>query len=159
MGRSTRSAIESYQSDNGYLVDGMPDQGLILQLEQSIENLVTKNQRQGQATNDQSLLAEMQTERDRRESERAKLAIKRAIECRWLQPARSAGKNLNCYVRVGLGSSGSVLLVNIEKSSGNLSFDRSVEQAVYKADPLPMPKSPSLLAQFREIVLKFDPGK
>ena len=38
-------------------------------------------------------------------------------------------------------------------------FDRSAEAAVRKADPLPMPDSPSLQAQFRDFKFEFDPAK
>jgi colicin import membrane protein len=50
-----------------------------------------------------------------------------------------------------------VLLVNVVQSSGNAAFDRSVEAAVRKADPLPMPDSPRLQAEFRNLVFLFDP--
>jgi len=46
----------------------------------------------------------------------------------------------------------------VVKSSGNAAFDRSVEAAVRKSDPLPMPTSQRLLAQFREIEFVFEPG-
>jgi colicin import membrane protein len=49
-------------------------------------------------------------------------------------------------------------LVSVVKSSGNIAFDRSVEAAVRKADPLPMPKSPRLLAKFRNLNFEFDPS-
>ena len=60
---------------------------------------------------------------------------------------------------VRLGTSGSVLRVNVVESSGSNAFDRSVEAAVYKADPLPMPRSERLLAQFRNgLTFIFDPS-
>jgi len=46
----------------------------------------------------------------------------------------------------------------VVKSSGNIAFDRSVEAAVRKADPLPMPRSKRLAAQFRDIEFVFEPG-
>jgi len=80
------------------------------------------------------------------------------VERNWLRPPGTGEMGLRCTVRVRLGSSGSVLLVNVVKSSGNSAFDRSVEAAVRKADPLPMPQSKRLLAQFREIEFVFDPS-
>ena len=65
---------------------------------------------------------------------------------------------LQCKVRVRLGSSGSVLLVNVVESSGNIAFDRSVEAAVRKADPLPMPGSERLRNLFRDLTFIFDPS-
>ena len=41
----------------------------------------------------------------------------------------------------------------------NVAFDRSVESAVRKADPLPMPRSERLLARFRgDVNFIFDPS-
>ena len=82
--------------------------------------------------------------------------MKAKIERSWLRPPGTEG--LQCTVRVRLGSSGSVLLVNVVESSGNIAFDRSVEAAVRRADPLPMPKSERLLAAFRDLTFIFDPS-
>ena len=43
------------------------------------------------------------------------------------------------------------------RSSGNEIFDRSVEYAVYKAAPLPLPEDPTLFDNFREIEFLFNP--
>jgi len=48
--------------------------------------------------------------------------------------------------------------VSIIKSSGDVGFDRAVERAVSKADPLPMPTSPKLVSQFRDIKFIFKPS-
>jgi colicin import membrane protein len=48
--------------------------------------------------------------------------------------------------------------VSIIKSSGNAAFDRSVEAAVYKATPLPVPSGP-LFESFRNLRLNFNPSK
>ena len=85
-------------------------------------------------------------------------AIRAKVERNWLRPPGTGEQGLRCTVRVRLGASGSVLLVNVVRSSGNDSFDRSVEAAVRKADPLPMPRSERLLSQFREIEFVFDPS-
>jgi colicin import membrane protein len=50
------------------------------------------------------------------------------------------------------------LLANVVESSGNIAFDRSVEAAVRKADPLPMPRSQRLAALFRDLIFEFVPG-
>ena len=90
-------------------------------------------------------------------SEKAQLVglIQSKVERNWLRPPGTEG--LKCAVRVRLGASGSVLLANVVESSGNVAFDRSVEAAVRKADPLPMPDSAALQAAFREITFVFDP--
>ena len=51
-----------------------------------------------------------------------------------------------------------MLLVDVVESSGNIAFDRSVEAAVRKADPLPMPESERLVALFRDLTFIFDPS-
>ena len=85
--------------------------------------------------------------------------IANKVENNWLQPPGTATAGLACLVQVRLGASGSVLLVNVVQSSGNSAFDRSVEAAVRKADPLPMPESPRLQAEFRTLKFEFDPDK
>ena len=77
------------------------------------------------------------------------------VERNWRQPPGSDG--LTCLVQVRLSTTGSVLFVNVVKSSGVNSFDRSVEAAVYRSDPLPVPDSPRLKAEFRKLTFKFDP--
>lgn len=84
--------------------------------------------------------------------------IRTKVERNWLRPPGTGSQGLRCTVRVRLGGTGSVLLVSVVKSSGNTAFDRSVEAAVRKADPLPMPTSQRLLAKFREIEFVFEPG-
>ena len=107
---------------------------------------------------ERELLEQMQGERDASERQQVAAAIQAKVERNWLRPPGTGEQGLRCTVRVRLGSTGSVLLVNVVKSSGNSAFDRSVEAAVRKADPLPMPRSERLLAQFREIEFVFEPS-
>jgi len=53
--------------------------------------------------------------------------------------------------------SGDVLQVTVVKTSGDERFDRSVENAVYKASPLPLPEDRDLFEYFREIEFIFNP--
>jgi len=108
-----------------------------------------------QQAREQAMAAEMETERLAGERGDAISAIRSKIEHNWLRPPGS--DHLKCVVRVRLGPSGSVLLVQIKQSSGNGAFDRSVENAVRKADPLPMPESTVLQAEFRDLTFVFDP--
>lgn len=105
------------------------------------------------------LEAQMQAEQDATELDAIISQIRAKVTRNWLRPPGTAELGLKCSVRVRLGTSGSVLLVQVIKSSGDGAFDRSVEAAVRKADPLPMPGSPRLLAEFRDIKFDFDPGK
>jgi colicin import membrane protein len=84
--------------------------------------------------------------------------IKQRVSQSWSRPLGTA-KGLQCTVRVRLTPSGEVLAATVVKSSGNPVFDRSVENAVYKAAPLPLPDDPLLFDNFREIDFVFDPDK
>ena len=84
--------------------------------------------------------------------------IKSQITRNWIFPA-SYQKGMKCKVLVRLIPSGDVVGVHIIQSSGNAAFDRSVEMAVNKASPLPVPKSSTgLFDHFREVELVFDPN-
>ena len=91
------------------------------------------------------LEAQYQAEQDLTEKQLIMAAIQQKVDRNWLRPPGTP-QNLSCEVRVRLGANGSVLLVSIIKSSGDVGFDRSVESAVSKADPLPMPSSPRLVS-------------
>lgn len=84
--------------------------------------------------------------------------IKSQITRNWIFPA-SYQKGMKCKVLVRLIPSGDVVSVRVIQSSGNVAFDRSVEMAVNKASPLPVPQSSTgLFEHFREVELVFDPN-
>lgn len=59
---------------------------------------------------------------------------------------------MSCEVMVRLIPSGDVIQVQLTRSSGDSTFDRSVENAVHKAAPLPVPPAESgLFDVFREL--------
>lgn len=80
--------------------------------------------------------------------------IKDKVERNWLRPPGTAPR-LRCVVRVSQIPGGDVVQVEIRQSSGNTAFDRSVEEAVLRSSPLPVPKDPSLFD--RTIVITFEP--
>jgi colicin import membrane protein len=82
--------------------------------------------------------------------------IQERIQRSWLRPAGSAA-GLSCVVQVGLIPGGEVARVQIVRSSGDPVFDRSVETAVYKASPLPLPPDAALFKHFRDLRLIFKP--
>ena len=82
--------------------------------------------------------------------------IKQKVTRNWLRPAASK-KGLACKVLVRLIPGGEVVEVRIISSSGDASFDRSVEAAVLKASPLPLPPDPLLFERFRELKFLFSP--
>ncbi len=111
-----------------------------------------------QKAREDALLAQMEAEHNDREMGRYIALITNKIERNWLRPPNTEG--LKCTVRVRLIPSGDVVpgSVVIVKSSGNNAFDRSVEQAVYKAQPLDVPKG-ALFERFREVDFLFDPSR
>ena len=105
-------------------------------------------------------------ERERREADRKaraltaaekyKLLIRQKVSRNWARPP-GAQTGLQCTVRVKLVPTGEVLQVSVAKTSGNELFDQSVENAVYKASPLPLPEDRDLFEYFREIEFIFIP--
>lgn len=110
-----------------------------------------------QKAREDALRAQIEAEENAREIELYVGSIKRQIELGWLKPPNTAS-GLACTLRVRLIPGGEVVpgSVRVVKSSGNERFDRSVEQAVYKASPLRVP-SGTLFESFRELTLVFDP--
>ena len=90
------------------------------------------------------------------EVERYKALIRQKVSRSWNRPT-AAAKGLQCTVRVRLVAGGEVLAASVVRSSGDPVFDRSVENAVYKATPLPVPQDPKLFDYFREIEFVFSP--
>jgi colicin import membrane protein len=76
----------------------------------------------------------------------------------WIRPPGSP-EGLVCVVKVRLIPGGEVVGATVIRSSGDPVFDRSVETAVLKASPLPLPPDASLFDHFREINFNFNPGR
>ncbi|MDH5513264.1 MAG: cell envelope integrity protein TolA [Gammaproteobacteria bacterium] len=90
------------------------------------------------------------------EIDKYRLLIRQRVSRNWNRPV-VATKGLKCVVKVRLTPTGEVLSANVITSSGNGLFDSSVEKAVYKAAPLPLPEDPALFESFREIEFLFNP--
>jgi colicin import membrane protein len=84
--------------------------------------------------------------------------IQDKVQRNWLRPAGSAA-GLSCLIRVRLIPGGDVVSATVVRSSGDPLFDRSVETAVLKASPLPLPTDATLFNHFREINFNFEPGR
>jgi colicin import membrane protein len=84
--------------------------------------------------------------------------IQDKVQRNWLRPAGSAA-GLSCLIKVRLIPGGDVVSATVVRSSGDPLFDRSVETAVLKASPLPLPTDATLFKHFREINFNFDPGR
>ena len=84
--------------------------------------------------------------------------IQQKVQSNWNRPPGSP-PGLVCVVNVRLIPGGEVVGARVVQSSGDPVFDRSVESAVLKASPLPMPNDATLFKHFREINFKFNPGR
>lgn len=78
------------------------------------------------------------------------------VQRNWIQPPTSRA-GLSCVVQVQLMPSGDVVTVQIVQGSGDAAFDRSVEAAVYRAAPLPLPPDPGMFENFRTVQFRFVP--
>jgi len=91
------------------------------------------------------------------EAEQTKLAIKQKVNRSWIRPV-STTAGLKCTIRVRVLSDGTVMDAKVISSSGDEDFDRSAENAVNKASPLPIPKDKELFARdFRSFQFLFNP--
>ena len=91
------------------------------------------------------------------ESNQAKLAIQKKVEHSWIRPA-TVNEGLKCTIKVKLMSDGTVISAEVISSSGDEIFDRSAENAVQKASPLPVPNDKELFTQeFRSFQFLFNP--
>jgi colicin import membrane protein len=84
--------------------------------------------------------------------------IQDKVQRNWIRPPGSP-EGLVCVVNVQLIPGGEVVSAKVIQSSGDALFDRSVESAVLKASPLPLPNDTTLFRYFREINFKFNPGR
>ena len=71
------------------------------------------------------------------------MQIDQAVENNWLRPATSSEEQ-SCEVIVTQTMSGDVIDVQLQSCSSDKAFQRSVERAVRKASPLPLPPDPEL---------------
>jgi len=84
------------------------------------------------------------------------LYIKEKVQRNWIRPSGNTA-GLSCVVNVRLIPGGEVVDVKIVRGCGNAAFDRSVEAAVFKASPLPVPSDPEVMEKFRSITFEFNP--
>jgi len=89
-----------------------------------------------------------------REIDKYQVLIRQKVIRNWLKPPGSS-KGLVSKVKVRLIPGGDVIDVKVIKSSGNAVYDRSVERAVRKASPLPLPKDPAIAARMYDIEFNF----
>lgn len=104
----------------------------------------------------QAQLAQEQARRDQSTVEQYMGLIKQKVERNWVRPA-GWPPGQTCKVDIHLIPDGEVADVRIVKSCGTPLFDQSVESAVSRASPLPLPPDTALFDRFREITFNFNP--
>jgi TonB family protein len=83
--------------------------------------------------------------------------INQKVQTKWNRPL-SARRGMVTTLRISLLPGGEVANVVTVKSSGDMAFDASAEEAVRRANPLPVPDDLTAFNQyFRVITLKFNP--
>lgn len=108
---------------------------------------------------EQAAASKAKTAQNRQATISSTAAIQQKVNNRWIKPI-SSRKGLNCTIRVKLLPSGDVMDASVIRSSGDTIFDRSAENAVRKASPLPVPKDRALFAKsFRTFVFEFKPER
>jgi colicin import membrane protein len=80
--------------------------------------------------------------------------IRDRIERAWVRPP-SARVGLVCELRVTQSETGAVLRVRFGSCNGDDAVRQSIEAAVYRASPLPLPPDPALFE--RELIFNFAP--
>ncbi len=80
-------------------------------------------------------------------------ALQQKVVRNWARPA-SARAGLDCVVRVRQTASGDVISVNVMSCNGDEAVVRSIEAAVRKASPLPVPANPILFEPDLRFVFK-----
>lgn len=82
-----------------------------------------------------------------------RLSITLHVQRHWNQP-ENWPVGTSCTVRVSQIPSGEVVQVRIIESTGNEVLDRSVESAVLRASPLPLPSDPEVFSRDIEFVFR-----
>ncbi len=103
---------------------------------------------------------EADTERDRRaltEVEKFISLIHQDVTSSWILPANFKSGS-RCTVRVKIIPGGEVADVKVSKCTGGVLFERSVDAAVRRASPLPVPKDPYVFDKIRDIDFLFNPS-
>lgn len=82
--------------------------------------------------------------------------LERHVQRHWIRPA-AVDEDFACTVRVQQLPDGTVTSAQIQKTCGNAPLDRSVEDAVYRASPLPRPANPAVFD--RDLLINFVPRR
>ncbi len=109
-----------------------------------------------QLLNEEIKLQSNQSRQSQGEINKYKALILQAISEHWIIPTQ-ANKSLYCELMIRLAPGGMVLDVQVTKTSGDPSLDKSARAAVLKASPLPVPPNLNDFEAFRQFILKVKP--
>ena len=129
------------------------------QREAAIERQRLENERLRKEAEDATRQQELQNEAERVAAVGANalaayiFAIQQKVERNWVRPA-NAEVGLECIVNVRQLPGGEVVDVSIGRCNGDQTVKRSIESAVYKASPLPMPRDPSVFERSLTLIFK-----
>jgi len=128
----------------------------------AMENAAREKAAQEKAAQEQALRDQAARERAEKEAAIGKVVdeygakIKAKIKRNIVMPSR-VPDDARAEFSVTLLPGGSVLQARLVKSSGNELYDRAVERAILKSDPLPLPPDVALFNKFRNLNLMFQP--
>jgi colicin import membrane protein len=151
---------EAQERDKAALVKRQKDQKAAEQREQ--ERQAAAQRQRDQTRRQQELLAAVQAEeaqyaaQQSGELARYQAILTQRVQRFWVEPA-SANEGVDCYVLVSLLPSGDVIDARIQKCNGDQAVQRSIEAAVRRASPLPLPDNPALFD--RNLRIRFIPGQ
>ncbi len=128
---------------------------LASEFEKDLQQLTVKSLQQ-QMLQEKQQIAGARAQKVQGEVNKYKALILQAISQNWLVPP-SVNKNLSAELMIRVAAGGTVLDVQVVKSSGDESLDYSARTAVFKASPLPVPKDADAFESFRQFVLKVRP--
>ncbi len=136
------------------------------QEQQQVEKLATQRKMEEEQAADRARQDVLKKQKEREQAEKDQTAkkavgeftslIKAKVESVWIKPTNFAPGSA-CTVSVKLIPTGDVVDSKLSNCSGGDVFSRSVESAVQKASPLPVPKDPVAFDRMRNIDFLFKP--
>ena len=100
-------------------------------------------------------LSNVQSQAQTGEVDKYKAEILATIQSNWRIP--EINNKLKCVYSVSVAPDGSVLSVQLVKSSGNDELDQSAREAINASSPLPVPQQAALFSHFRQLMLTLSP--
>lgn len=125
------------------------------QFQKTLREQAEKTMRQ-QLFDDNIQMEGMETRESRGIVDKYQALIKQAISQKWVIPP-GVKQTLHTKLTIKLAPGGTVLDVQISKTSGDPALDSSARAAVFRASPLPVPKDLKQFEPFREFVLNATP--